>query len=305
LAEPLRFSHRQFVDRIHPDDRPKFLAAIAGLTEGNPIAEVTYRGLASDGTSVWLKSNGRGFFDASGRLLRVIGMVADVTDVKRAEELLADMTRKLIAAQEQERARIGRELHDDINQRLAMLSVELERLGDTRSEIRCDVQELRRELRQISDDVQAISHDLHSSKLEYLGAVGAMKSWCKEVSERHKIQVQFRSDLSGNLPLDIGLPLFRVLQETVNNAVKHSGEKRIEVQLREDSGEIHLIVRDSGKGFDVETALQGKGLGLTSMRERVRLVNGTIVIESRPAGGTNIHVRVPLGQRSNAARFSA
>jgi signal transduction histidine kinase len=215
------------------------------------------------------------------------------------------MTRKLIAAQEQERARIGRELHDDINQRLAMLSVELERLGDTRSEIRCDVQELRRELRQISDDVQAISHDLHSSKLEYLGAVGAMKSWCKEVSERHKIQVQFRSDLSGNLPLDIGLPLFRVLQETVNNAVKHSGEKRIEVQLREDSGEIHLIVRDSGKGFDVETALQGKGLGLTSMRERVRLVNGTIVIESRPAGGTNIHVRVPLGQRSNAARFSA
>jgi PAS domain S-box-containing protein len=305
LAEPLRFSHRQFVDRIHPDDRPKFLAAIAGLTEGNPIAEVTYRGLASDGTSVWLKSNGRGFFDASGRLLRVIGMVADVTDVKRAEELLADMTRKLIAAQEQERARIGRELHDDINQRLAMLSVELERLGDTRSEIRRDVQELRRELRQISDDVQAISHDLHSSKLEYLGAVGAMKSWCKEVSERHKIQVQFRSDLSGNLPLDIGLPLFRVLQETVNNAVKHSGEKRIEVQLREDSGEIHLIVRDSGKGFDVETALQGKGLGLTSMRERVRLVNGTIVIESRPAGGTNIHVRVPLGQRSNAARFSA
>jgi signal transduction histidine kinase len=219
--------------------------------------------------------------------------------------LLADMTRKLIAAQEQERARIGRELHDDINQRLAMLSVALERLGDNPSDIRRDVQELRRELRQISDDVQAISHDLHSSKLEYLGAVGAMKSWCKEVSERHKIKVDFRSDFSGHLPLDIGLPLFRVLQETVNNAIKHSGEKRIEVQLREDSGEIHLIVRDSGKGFDVETALQGKGLGLTSMRERVRLLNGTLAIQSRPMGGTTIDARVPLERPSNAAQLSA
>src|SRR5262249_36530794 len=122
---------------------------------------------------------------------------------------------------------------------------------------------------------------------------------------RHKIEVAFRSDFSGNLPLEDGLPLFRVLQEAVNNAVKHSGEKRVEVQLREDSGEIHLIVRDSGKGFDVETALRGKGLGLSSMRERVRLVNGTIAIEARPMGGTNIHVRIPLERRSEPERLSA
>src|SRR5215813_7905000 len=137
-------------------------------------------------------------------------------------------------------------------------------------------------------------HDLHSSKLEYLGVVAGMKSWCREVADRHKIAVEFKSNFSGNLPLDVGLPLFRVLQQAVNNAIKHSGEKRVEVQLREDSGEIHLIVHDSGKGFDVETAMRGKGLGLTSMRERVRLVNGTIAVESWPMSGTNIDVRVPL-----------
>jgi signal transduction histidine kinase len=93
---------------------------------------------------------------------------------------------------------------------------------------------------------------------------------------------------------EIGLCLFRVLQEALHNAAKHSGVKRVEVQLREESGEIHLIVKDSGRGFDVEAAKGGKGLGLTSMRERVRLVNGTIEIQSKPMGGTSIHVRVPL-----------
>src|SRR6185503_8552305 len=141
---------------------------------------------------------------------------------------------------------------DDINQRLAMLSIELETLQQSPSELQSRVSELRKDLRQISDDVQAISHDLHSSNLEYLGVVAGIKSWCKEVADRHKIEVVFRNDLPGNLPLDLGFPLFRVLQQAVGNAVKHSGVKRIEVGLREDSGEIYLIVRDSGKGFDVE-----------------------------------------------------
>jgi signal transduction histidine kinase len=109
------------------------------------------------------------------------------------------------------------------------------------------------------------------------------------------VEVDFSNDVQSALPFEIGLSLFRVLQEALHNVMKHSGVKRIEVQLREDSGEIHLIIRDSGKGFDVEAALQGKGLGLTSMRERVRLVNGTIAIESKPMSGTTINVRVPLG----------
>jgi len=147
-----------------------------------------------------------------------------------------------------------------------------------------------------------MSHDLHSSKLEYLGVVAGIKSWCKEFGERHRVDVAFSSDVRNALPFEVGLSLFRVLQEALHNATKHSGVKRIEVQLREDAGEIHLIVHDSGKGFDVEAALQSKGLGLISMRERVRLVNGEIAIESKPMGGTTIHVHVPLaeGQRSQS-----
>jgi len=301
----LRGHQQQFMDTIHPGDRAQYLAAVAALSPENPTAEVTYRARVSNGTLVWLKSSGRGFFDDNGKLLRVIGMTADVTDVKQAEELLADMTRKLIDSQERERKRIGRELHDDINQHLALLSVELERLQQSPSELQSHVPELRKELRQISEDVQGISHDLHSSKLEILGVVAAMKSWCEEVSDRRKIEIAFSNDFSGSLPLDVGIPLFRVLQQAVDNAIRHSGERRIEVQLREHRDEIHLVVRDSGKGFDVETATRGRGLGLTSMRERVRLVNGTITIDSKLRGGTTIDVRIPLSRQSNAEQLSA
>ena len=221
---------------------------------------------------------------------------------KEAEQALADMTRKLIAAQEQERARIARELHDDINQRLAMLAIELEQLQDNPSEVRSRVQELRKQTAEISNDVQTLSHDLHSSQVEYLGAVAGMKNWCKEFGERQRMQIDCRQDVRSTLPQEIGLCLFRVLQEALHNAAKHSGVKRIEVQLHEESDEIHLTIRDLGKGFDVDAAKNGRGLGLTSMQERVRLVNGTIEIQSKPMGGTTIHARVPLSSEHASER---
>jgi PAS domain S-box-containing protein len=248
----------------------------------------------SGGSTRWARWEVRPWRAADGTVGGILILAEDITRRKETEETLSDMTRKLIEAQEQERARIGRELHDDINQRLAMLSLELEQLQENPSEIQPRVKELRRQMAEVSNDVQALSHDLHSSKLEYLGVVAGMKSWCKEFAERQNMEIDFRSDVSSILPLAVGLSLFRVLQEALNNAIKHSGVKRIEVQLREESGEIHLIVSDSGRGFDVEAAKQGKGLGLTSMRERVRLVNGTIGIDSKPMGGTVIHVRVPF-----------
>jgi signal transduction histidine kinase len=121
-----------------------------------------------------------------------------------------------------------------------------------------------------------------------------MKSWCKDFAERQNIEIDFNSDVSSALPREIGLSLFRVLQEALHNAVKHSGVRRFEVQLRENLGEVHLAITDFGRGFDVEEAMQSTGLGLTSMRERVRLVNGTITLDSKPMHGTSIHVRVPL-----------
>jgi signal transduction histidine kinase len=121
-----------------------------------------------------------------------------------------------------------------------------------------------------------------------------MSSWCKTFGERHKIEIDFKNGDVPKLPQEISLCLFRVLQEAVHNAAKHSGVKRVDVQLAENSGEIHLIVSDSGKGFDIEAASQSRRLGLTSMQERVRLVGGTIAIESKPMGGTTIRVHLPI-----------
>jgi PAS domain S-box-containing protein len=230
----------------------------------------------------------------NGTIDRAACILHDITDRKQAEDALSAMTRKLIEAQEQERSRIGRELHDDISQRLGLLAIELEQLRNNPVEVSNSIQQLLQETTALSDDVQALSHELHSSKLEYLGVVSGMKNWCREFSERQKMEVDFRSDVSRPLPFDIGLSLFRVLQEALNNAFKHSGVKRVEVQVAEQSNEVHLLVRDPGKGFDIEAARQGNGLGLTSMQERIRLINGTIAFESIPMVGTTIHVRVPF-----------
>jgi len=225
---------------------------------------------------------------------RVTCLLQDITDRIQAEQTFADMTRKLVEAQEQERARIARELHDDINQRLSLLSIQVMQLLEKPSEIEVRARQLGSQIAEITSDVQALSHDLHTSKLEYLGVVPGIKSWCREFGERHGMEIDFSGDVLSPIPLPMGVSLFRVLQEALQNTIKHGEVKRAEVRLREESGQVHLLVSDSGAGFDVGKALQGRGLGLTSMRERVRLVNGTIAIESKPMQGTTIHARVPL-----------
>lgn len=307
LTEPLRFTHTQFVERMFPDDRPNFIATIAALTPERPTAEISYRMQNSDGALVWLRSTGQAFFDAEGKLLRVIGMVADITDLKRAEETASAMTRKLIDAQERERARIARELHDDIGQRLALLAIELDRLRlwpeKIPPELLSDLSELLKQTTSLTTDVQTMSHNLHSARLELLGLAGAIKSTCLDFGRQHGMEIDFKSHgLHLPFPSDISLAVFRILQEALRNANKHSGVRHAQVQLRETSGEIHLVVRDSGRGFDFNSAIRGSGLGLTSMQERARLVNGTIEIQSKPMGGTTICVRVPLPSMQDSQR---
>lgn len=280
---------------LHPEDRARVSELVnQSLNTGAPV-QAEWRIIWPDGSVHWVAGRWRVLMNEAGEPLRMVGINLDVTDRKRTEEALSEVNRKLIEAQEDERNRIGRELHDDINQRLAMLAVELERLQQEPSTVERRVPELRREVADISSDVQALSHDLHSSKLEYLGVVAGLKSWCKEFAERQNASIPFKSDVESVLPLDVGRTLLRILQEAVHNTIEHSGVKHVEVQLRQKFSEIQLIVRDSGRGFDVEDAMKGKGLGLTSMRERARLMKGTTTIESKPMGGTTICVRVPLG----------
>jgi signal transduction histidine kinase len=305
MDDPTRDTGRQFIAIVHPDDREAYSATETGRTPDNPTYQTNYRMLRPDGNVIWLEESGHAFFDGKGGMLRIIGMVANVTERKVAEAALARVSRKLIEAQEQERVRIARELHDDIGQRLALLTIELEQLRqnspDLRAEVHSRIDKLHNQTAEIASDVQSMSHDLHSSKLEYLGIVTAMTGFCKELSEQQKVEIEFaHDDIPSKVPEEISLCLFRVLQEALQNAVKHSGVRHFDVKLRYASDMINLTVRDSGRGFDVEGAMHATGLGLVSMAERLKLVDGQFSIASKPKGGTTIHARVPLSKVARA-----
>lgn len=226
-------------------------------------------------------------------------LTALVEDRKIAGERLANLSRGLIEAQEKERTRIARELHDDIGQRFALLAIALEQLKEKsirygpENEIRID--KISKDVSDMASDVQSLSHQLHSSKLEYLGLVAAIRIFCKEFAERQNMKIDFRShDVPGMLRYEVSLCLFRVLQESLQNSAKHSGTRNLEAQLWASSGQIHLTVRDCGRGFDVATASRGAGLGLISMRERLKSVGGALSIDSQHGSGTTIHARIPL-----------
>jgi signal transduction histidine kinase len=166
------------------------------------------------------------------------------------------------------------------------------------------LEETQQQVEDLGNDVQALSHRLHSSKLDYLGLEVACRGFCHELSERQKVEIEFDSDnVPKNLSKEISLCLFRVLQEALQNGVKYSGVGQFRVSLKGTRDEIKLSVRDSGVGFDLDKAIGGNGLGLTSMKERMKLVDGLLTIDSRPDDGTSINATVPLS--SNTARSGA
>ena len=190
---------------VHPEDYQQGLDVYCRAFDQRQPFRKECRLRRHDGQYRWMLDIGVPRFHKDGSFAGYIGSCVDVTDHKLAEEALSGVTRKLVAAQEKERTRIARELHDDINQRLAMLAVELEQLQHDPSDIQQRVSELRKQTVEISNDVQALSHDLHSSHLEYLGAVGAIKNWCKEFGQRQRMQIDCRHDVRSTLPQEIGL----------------------------------------------------------------------------------------------------
>jgi len=238
-----------------------------------------------------------------------IGSAVDITDQKLAQEALEKLSGKLIDAQEQERSRIARELHDDISQRLALLSMELERAysGSDISISRRDARmmDIQRHCAEIAADVQTLSHELHSSKLDLLGLVAAVRGFCAEFSKLKNVNVVFTDEnVPHPLPKDVSLCLFRVTQEALHNALKHSGTKQFTVTLRGAPNQVRLEVRDRGVGFNMKAGQSG-GLGLVSMQERLHLVNGTFHIESKLGEGTTVIATVPLVVGNDAAQAAS
>ena len=224
------------------------------------------------------------------------------------QTLAQETLQLLIAAQEQELSNIARELHDDICQRLAVLTLKIERVAKAwaagQVQVGEQLQQIWRQCSMLTGDVQALSHELHPSLLDNLGLVTAVKSICREVSERSGATVEFTErKVPGSLPREVSLCLFPVIQEALHNSAKYSGGNHFHVHLQGEPGGIVLEVRNRGVGFNVATAKSKGGLGLVSMRERVQLLNGSIEIDSKPNDGTRIRARVPLAEESRATKL--
>jgi len=227
---------QQALGRIHPEDRETVVAAMNALAPEKPYLKVSYRILRADNTEIWVERNSLAHFDAQGSILRIVGMVTDITERKRAEAALVGARLKLIEAQEQERTRIARELHDDIGQRMALLTVELVQLHSNANglpaEVRDGLELLGRESAEIATDIQSLSHELHSARLDDLGLAPAMKGFCREFGEKQHVEIDFKShDIPASLPPDIPLCLFRVLQEALHQFGKAQRRKKVRSAL--------------------------------------------------------------------------
>ena len=251
---------------------------------------------------------------ATGKPSSLTAIIDDTTSVRAANDALREadaarreMAQRLTTAQENERTRIARELHDDIGQSLAILRIQMMRAGRPVSgmpgKLHPSLPELSETLKGIAHKVSRLSHQLHSSELEYLGLATAVQSHCREFTEKFKIPVNC---VCQNIPAELdrllALALLRVIQETLHNAAKYSQAASIEVKLTGSPTQLWLQIADDGVGFDVEEARLAAGLGLISMRERIKLAGGEYVLESRPGKGTRISARVPLVQDGHAEK---
>jgi PAS domain S-box-containing protein len=287
-----------WTEQLHPLDRSRVLELRQRLHHGpTDRLSMDYRFLNPHRGQVWIQHlacvSGR---DASGRATRTYGVLRDITERKQTEDELRDLARRLIGAHEEERALLARELHDDVTQRLALLAIDVGRAelaspGHAQAQT---VSAVREGLVRLSEDVHSLAYQLHPSVLDEIGLVEALRGECER--RRRQGLIPIALDLAP-VPDVVGreeaLCLYRIAQEALNNVARHAAASGATVELRQRDDGMRLVIRDDGVGFDPEDRRHGKGLGLASMRERLRLVNGTLDVESAPGRGTAIVAWVP------------
>ena len=288
-----------WMEHLHPDDHPRVMEQRRKMHEGEQERfSIEYRYVHPDGGERWIQHlAGAATRDAGGHAVRTYGVLRDVTDRKRAEEESRDLSRRLIRAQEEERALLARELHDDVSQRLAVLAIDVGRaeLAAADGEQAEAMRAVREGLVSLSEDIHSLAYQLHPSVLEELGLVEALRAECGRRTRGGALDISVDLwPLSSPLAAEAALCLFRVAQEALSNVAHHAGACCATVTLRQIGDGLVLAVSDDGVGFEPEHAGRGMHLGLASMRERVRLVRGTLDIESAPGQGTKVIAWVPV-----------
>jgi signal transduction histidine kinase len=293
--KPLEF----WMEQMHPRDRPSVLHQREQLHSGElEELSVEYRFLHPARGERWIQHIARvASRDATGRTIKSYGALRDFTERKQAEEVLRDLSRRLMQAHEHERALLARELHDDVTQRLAVLAIDVGRAElDVRDQPHAEaLRSVREGLVRLSEDIHSLAYQLHPSVLEELGLVEALRAECERRLRQGHLDISMDLDPScAAIRNDAALCLFRVAQEAMSNVAHHAGTRAAHVTLRKMDDGLLLAVRDNGAGFDTAAQSKGRSLGLASMRERVRLVNGTLDIETAPGHGTAVIAWVPL-----------
>jgi PAS domain S-box-containing protein len=284
---------------VHPEDLNSCMDAYTEAFDRLVQFQGEYRLRRSDGEYRWVLDTGVPRFNHDSSLAGYIGSCIDITERKMAEDAVATLSGRLIEAQDEERKRIAREIHDDYSQRVALFAVNLEQLaeihGASSAEASQKVHELLSSIGGLAEDLHALSHRLHSSTLESLGLVAGLKAFCAEFSDQQGIEVDFASEnVPHDIPGDATLAIFRIAQEALRNVKKHSGANSAVVRLEWAGDRLHLSVSDLGNGFDSNRPSAERGIGIRSMEERLRLLGGQLEIQSLLMEGTRIDAWLPL-----------
>jgi signal transduction histidine kinase len=273
------------------------LKEVADARENRKSFVAEFRVIRTDGIVRWISARGQFYYGRYGDAERMLGMAVDITDRKQVEEDLASLSGRLISAQEEERKRIAREIHDDYSQHLALLAMGLESLDEEIEDPSANerLHQIWNGIGEVGADLHSLSHRLHSSTLDTLGLVAGAKAFCTEFAEQQGIRVDFADEnVPRDVPADRALCLFRIVQEGLRNIKRHSGADRAEVRLECSGEKLHLSVADRGRGFDVNNRSPRSGIGIHSMEERLRLLGGQLSITSHAKGGTKIDAWLPL-----------
>jgi PAS domain S-box-containing protein len=293
----------EWTDAFHPEDRERAVAEFKDSVAHGSRFDSELRLRTTEGTYRWSVCSAAPRY-VEGHVDSYVGVCWDASAKRRAESTLAHVAGKLVVAQEQERSRIARELHDDVGQQVAVLTARLSSLTKQGSRSEGQIQEAYRTAQEIASTIHSLSHQLHPAKLRLLGLVRTLEALCRDEAEGTKVKVTFTSrDVPRHLHESTALPLFRVAQEALHNALKHSGATTVEVELAATPAELQLRVTDNGTGLD-PLAAPSAGLGLLTMRERVELAGGILAVEQARPRGTTIRARVPLAGDSTGAAAS-